>query len=545
MVDIDGKIKIHFPMEMKPREQQIDLIQKCKKTINSGKKFIMVNAPTGSGKSYFAIMFSNWYKNSVNSNAKIDIVTNSKLLQDQYKNSFDFIKVLKGQSNYTCSRHGGNCMDGKELNKLQDLKKCDSCPYDIDKRLWIDSEIGLTNFHLINSFFIYAPFPTLSERDASLLIIDEAHDFESVFCDFLSTKISAKLLKKYGMELLDIEIYEEKLNNIKTVIDFMTFIEDDFLPFIEKINKKFTALLKDDANRNLYVKYFLYTSTQIEKFRNILKKYHKNPDNWSLDIIYSKDRRVELLIEPIWGYDYLNEYVWSRYDHVVFMSGSILDRKMFCFINGLQPELSDYYELDSTFPVENRPIYYIKCGKMTYEKKRETFQNQIPIIKKILKKYENNNGIIHTTNYEIADWIKNSIDDKRLIKHDSETREDIVTKFLNEGKGKKKKKKTNSVMISPSLMSGISLDDDLSRFQIIMKVPYPNISSNKIKSRQKAERKWYDWKTCIDIIQMSGRSVRSETDWAHTFILDESFSDILKRTTYLPRWFTNSIKLLK
>ena len=63
--------------------------------------------------------------------------------------------------------------------------------------------------------------------------------------------------------------------------------------------------------------------------------------------------------------------------------------------------------------------------------------------------------------------------------------------------------------------------------------------------RKEAERKWYDWKTCIDIIQMSGRSVRSETDWAHTFILDESFSDILKRTTYLPRWFTNSIKLLK
>ena len=44
-------------MEMKPRPQQIELIQNCKNTINNGKKYILINAPTGSGKSYFAIMF--------------------------------------------------------------------------------------------------------------------------------------------------------------------------------------------------------------------------------------------------------------------------------------------------------------------------------------------------------------------------------------------------------------------------------------------------------------------------------------------------------
>ena len=65
MVNIDDKVNIYFPMEMKPREQQIDLIQKCKKSINSGKKFLLINAPTGSGKSYLTIMLSNWYKNYI------------------------------------------------------------------------------------------------------------------------------------------------------------------------------------------------------------------------------------------------------------------------------------------------------------------------------------------------------------------------------------------------------------------------------------------------------------------------------------------------
>jgi hypothetical protein len=42
---------------------------------------------------------------------------------------------------------------------------------------------------------------------------------------------------------------------------------------------------------------------------------------------------------------------------------------------------------------------------------------------------------------------------------------------------------------------------------------------------------------------MSGRSVRSKTDYADTLIIDESFSDIMKWSShYLPNWFTASIK---
>ena len=95
------------------------------------------------------------------------------------------------------------------------------------------------------------------------------------------------------------------------------------------------------------------------------------------------------------------------------------------------------------------------------------------------------------------------------------------------------------------MTTGISLDDDLSRFQILLKVPYPNISSNKIKARQKSNKKWYDWQTCVDIIQAYGRIIRSECDYGDTFILDSCFSDILKKTNYFPRWFTDAIKILK
>jgi hypothetical protein len=59
---------------------------------------------------------------------------------------------------------------------------------------------------------------------------------------------------------------------------------------------------------------------------------------------------------------------------------------MFSYINGLDVKLTTYYEMDSPFPLNRRPIFYIKVGKMTWEQKEETFKKQIPLIKKILER---------------------------------------------------------------------------------------------------------------------------------------------------------------
>ena len=40
---------------------------------------------------------------------------------------------------------------------------------------------------------------------------------------------------------------------------------------------------------------------------------------------------------------------------------------------------------------------------------------------------------------------------------------------------------------------------------------------------------WYQWKTCVNILQGIGRSVRNEKDWAITYILDGSLSDLIHR----------------
>jgi len=86
-------------LKFKPRKTQRDTMefidQRYKE--NPLSKFFLLNLPVGSGKSHLAIMITDWYRKNVNRTAKIDVITNSKLLQDQYSDTYDSISDLKGK----------------------------------------------------------------------------------------------------------------------------------------------------------------------------------------------------------------------------------------------------------------------------------------------------------------------------------------------------------------------------------------------------------------------------------------------------------------
>ena len=73
----------------KPRKEQQECLDFIEKSIkdNPTNKFYLLNLPVGVGKSFLAMMISDWYKRNVNKMARVDIITNSKLLQDQYSSS--------------------------------------------------------------------------------------------------------------------------------------------------------------------------------------------------------------------------------------------------------------------------------------------------------------------------------------------------------------------------------------------------------------------------------------------------------------------------
>lgn len=538
-------IKIFYPLKHKPRQIQLDALEFTKNQIRIGKKYVMLNIPTGTGKSYYSIMLINWYLNYINKDAKFDLLTNSKILQSQYINEFPFISSLKGRNSYKCNSYpDSSCQEGKEMN-IALKRTCTDCPYDRDFQAWKTSKVSLTNFHLFDTINLFIP-DIMVNKESNVLIIDESHDFESILCDFITIKISKRSLKSMGFNDMNIiNISNELKSEVATIDEFVSYLDNEFIrklnSLLESLESRITNTSLSQPEKIRYSKNISNIKSSILSYKSFLEDYKKNNDNWVMDIQYNDDKqfRIDYTVQPVWSNKYLKEIIWDKYDHVIFMSGTILDKNMFSYINGLERKLSSYYEVDTPFLVKNRPIYYIKLGKMTYKLKEQTWEKQKKYIDKILKRNKDKKGIIHTGNYEISNWVRDYYkDNSRILCHTSENRDEILNKHIMSNEP--------TILVSPSMMNGVDLKDDLSRFQIILKMPYPNIKSNKIKKRQKDNKDWYNWKTVVDLIQSYGRSIRSADDWAETFILDESLSNIMMYNyKYLPNYFTDAIKILK
>lgn len=537
----------------KPRKEQKEALSFIDSEYQNNKlnKFFLLNLPVGSGKSHLALMIADWYRKNVNKMARFDIITNSKILQDQYADTYESIADLKGKENYECESYSCSCSQGAEFNRLNKTS-CESCPYSFARENYISGGISLTNFYLYILYAIYNP-KLMENRGAKVLIVDEAHEFDDVMSDFISIKITENIVKKFKFSN-EYEIMKnlKSVSSINDYVGFLRFLNGEIISTMEDMEKGMASSprnVKSDK-RDLKISKVLKTKNTDVRVMNLvtdlkqyqlkievfLKEYKENPNNWVLESNWNeKTKQKELSLEPIWAYDYLDKYVFSQYDMVFLMSGTILDKNLFCQLNGLDVTKAVYYSIASPFPLRNRPIYYMPLGKMSFKSKEDTFKRYIPYIQKLLDKYKNKKGIIHTNSFELAKWIESSIKDPRLIFHDSSNKDEILRLHMES--------EEPTVIVSPSMDTGVSFDNDSARFQIIAKVPYPSLASQKNKMRQSNNPDWYSWKTVSGLIQMSGRPVRSNMDYADTIVIDGGFGDVIKHSShFLPDWIQEAIK---
>jgi Rad3-related DNA helicase len=146
----------------------------------------------------------------------------------------------------------------------------------------------------------------------------------------------------------------------------------------------------------------------------------------------------------------------------------------------------------------------------------------------ILKLHAGESGIIHTGSYELGQklWKALPKESKKrvLLYKGSEEKEKVL---------KKMKKTKGFAIMGPSLLEGLNLVDDLSRFQIFLKVPYPHLGDKFVAAKLKYSQAWYSWKTETLVAQGIGRSIRSENDWAITYFLDGCLADLLRNPNIL------------
>lgn len=511
-----------------PRKNQADIIPQIIESFKK-KKYVILEAPTGSGKSFVAVSISNYYSEKYGDDLKYGtyILVHQKILQDQYVNE-NWSKIFSengkiasvySADNYVCHKLGHlgvTCAEVASYRK-KDASCCpiQQCTYTKNREEFIKGTIGVTNIQYFMNMAAY----TTKLQYKRLLVIDEAHNTENNVMNFISIDISEFLCS----QRLKIRIPEYKSDE-----QIISWIEKEYKPNIIKkiseIESETTNLIDlknrtDEQEENLKNKLqdFDFWDKYLCKLNRALQKW--DPKLWTIDTSLTKTGYKIVSLKPIIINDYTYDLLFKQTENVLMMSATILDKSAFCKSIGLDENQVDFYKLPSTFPPEKRPIYFFPTGSMSAKNINETLPILVKSIEHLLEHHLNNKGIIHTNSYKIAEYIKKNINKKhikRLLTHKPDNRDEILQKHISSSKP--------TVLLTPSMAEGVDLKDDLSRFQIICKIPFPYLGDKRVQLKMKLQTWWYSYQTVKLLVQSLGRSVRSSDDFAISYILDEDWS---------------------
>ncbi len=632
----------NFPYPTK-RDRQDYVLKEICNGFASGYKSILLEAPTGFGKSPVAVAVALTLGSSY-------ICTSTKDLQTQYSRDFSFFKVAKGMSNFPClvkedfikngsfrcglcaSNDGnecshtkveyGPCMSNETFKDygckyrtfLKDYKinnkgtTWESVYVDVQaenhyqkdyhnwlhlknltdqRKEWVPCgyfdqlNAALTSSH---SVFNYSNFlallpnkKVLQTRD--LLVLDEGHLLETEIVKYKGLSISKKRWKRYIPHL---RIIDYGYDEVGKWIEFLIELETKMLDLIGSSQMvELLAVLRrskynwrNDANLLHKTKKRIVSASELyESDEEIVRKYNENfsrslsigeelaveavrdtekltrvinnilshTKNWIVSEIRKEDYDiVRIELKPLDSSAFCRD-IFEKCNKTLIMSATVLDSREFCKNLGLVPAEVKFIRVESDFPIQNRPIYPMGVAYLNFNNLQltEVKTRICKAIDNLMTLHKSHKGIIHTTSYEQLNFIRENISQpnvRRLLITDPEVpRDQIIREYTESIKP--------TVLISPSLHLGLDLRDDLSRFQIITKVPYPNKNDRWTDAKRKMDEDWYYWQTALKLIQGYGRSIRSKNDWAKTYVLDSAFGYFVRKNrNIMPDWFINAIQ---
>jgi ATP-dependent DNA helicase DinG len=554
------------------RDKQQKILEEIEQAIKSGFKYIFLEAPAGFGKSPVAIALARYLGSS-------HICTATKDLQAQYSRDFPFIREVKGKSNFICiikdemgldeTCNYGPCLkdDGYDCiykTKLGDYKvqgegtKYETVELDhfaqkkyIDKmksqskiiqfdwkpcHYYHQKWIALKSSHTIYNYkyFLSDVFYSNNLQKRQLLVLDEAHTVESEVADFKSFTIFNEGITGF---LPKLSIPYKNEYDIETWITFGTELREKLLIFIDKAS---TILEKNIDQYPFTEKNLIDAITKEKNLATVIEDMRNNKDNWIVTNVEkaANNQLRKVLVTPIDVSSYFKD-ILDKGSISLFMSATILSKDYLCKIGGIKSDQVKFIRVqESNFPLKNRPIYLMNVAWLNAKTMNQSLPAIANAVNNIMTTHKNEKGIIHTTSYSQLRFIKENISKEnaiRLIETGSKfDRNEMLEKHYNSSKP--------TVLISPSLYLGVDLKDNLSRFQIIVKVPYADLTDRKISVMKQRDPNWYTWNAILKLIQAYGRSIRSKEDFANTYILDSSITFLLKQAKEMsPKWFSDAI----
>ena len=387
---------------------------------------------------------------------------------------------------------------------------------------------------------------TMSKQQSSTYEEDSLFDYSSdeeldKSINNIKEEIKDHIVNEYDLrnKLIDIWHYISEDNISKErffkyitdyagILNIMGGIAEEYRNYIynKKNNRK--ALSKNDVG-------MFKLSTWHENYMCHWNDMAKAISETSIDnMVYEKnisneDNHMSISLKSA-AEDYLvSAYLLSKAPHKVFTSATVGDIEAYDFNMGFRFDNAKdtvHMTIPSTFDFKESPIYVLNGLRMSYDHKDKSFVNICKITYDICNnKFKNSRGLIQTGSYEIAlkmfEDAPLSVRSRMLVYNGNVQKDEMMKEYKNT---------SNKILIGPTLNEGIDLPGELCEFIIIIKVPFPNLTSKLVKAKMKLFPLWYNASTSNNIIQGIGRGVRFNGDKCITYILDGCFYDLFKKT---------------
>ena len=540
----DNSFDYHFPFDI-PRRGQREVCKRIVNAYKSGKKYVVLQAPTGSGKSVISHTVASYFANS---DMETFVLTSQKGLQDQYVKDFVDttypVETVKGAANYRCDLDKKRSCAVGVCKVSKGLKQPCNCPYvKARNKVYKNSTVSILNY----TYFLNMSALTIKQRaDAmpedkilqkkrGLLVIDECHNLESELLTWAGLEISVKKFKEQDLKCPKLPNKNESEKQIIKWVEgsLTTNLTNQY----NKLMASIATMDADDPNARKESMRAEFISTLISSTERLLEQHEQG-----VPVSVNNTQLGSITVKPLKAASYADEFVFDFGEQVLLMSATVLNIKQFCSDNGLDRKDVEYIEMPCLFPKENRPIYDVsgKVGKINYNTMATVKPKIKTFVQRILKQHKGERGIIHTQSYDLANYLLEELNDPRLFVPKGINRDVEIQRFLADDEY------SDGVLLSPSLTEGIDLNGDLGKFCVICKAPFASLGDPFVKKRHEIDPQWYQIETLRKLIQSAGRVTRSETDKSVTYILDPAVSYLLKNNVkYVPSWFYDAIKVVK
>ena len=513
------------------RGTQRDALDRIREAFAAGNDVVLVRAPTGSGKSLLARAIAGCARRPDEAEpaqpvgayyttpqvSQLDAAAEDPLLED--------LAVVRGKSNYRCLLPGERSTPVDRAPCAReagyDCSVRHECPYFADRATAANAACAATT---LAYFMRTAGSDVFRRRD--VVVIDEAHGLGAWAETYATIRLNARRVPVWDdVRVPDVAAAEDPLDRTRRFAEALVgrceSAKDDLLAKRELTRSE---VARRDRLQELVgeLSYFLRDVADPE-----------SPTTWVVD---ADDG---IAIKPLDPARHLQHTVWDRGERFALLSATILDRESFCRSVGLEPARVALVEVGHTFPVENRPLYDVTRGPMTYDERDETIPRIVRLLVRLMARHPDEKGIVHAHSYAIAERFAAGLSalgvGARVRTHDRDDRDAALADWLATDRP--------DVFVSVKMEEALDLEGDRARWQVVCKAPYRATSDSRVARRLEEGRwGWYRRDALSTVIQACGRVVRSPEDHGATYLADSSVLDLFDRAWRdLPDWFAAQV----